>query len=420
MIYIRREVKLAITAIAALIILIWGINFLKARALFDKNNVFYGVYDRIDGLKVSSSVIYRGYSVGQVNSVSFTGERFDKVLVQFTVGKKLKIPSNSIAAIQSADLMGSKAINLVPGDAMTYAQSGDTLRTQLELGIMEQLNEHLEPLKKKAENIMVSLDTVLLALQEIFSENAKGNIRGSLKSVSRTLEHVEKASGALHKMLSEESGRVSDILENINSITENLEGSNTEITRSLSNITTISDSLKAINLNNSIRYLNGVLIQVDSIVRKINRGKGSLGGMVNDAELYYNLTAVSDNLDKLLTEFRQNPKRFVNLSIFDFGAKKILPEDSYGIAIAETERPLPLNSDLYLKYPDLKEMRKNGKFFYLLHTYKNLKQAQADIFPTASSAPVPPPLRSHAPGHSSRGLFLQSSSRHPAERKDLS
>ncbi len=142
MIYIRREVKLAITAIAALIILIWGINFLKARALFDKNNVFYGVYDRIDGLKVSSSVIYRGYSVGQVNSVSFTGERFDKVLVQFTVGKKLKIPSNSIAAIQSADLMGSKAINLVPGDAMTYAQSGDTLRTQLELGIMEQLNEY--------------------------------------------------------------------------------------------------------------------------------------------------------------------------------------------------------------------------------------------------------------------------------------
>ncbi len=379
MIYIRREVKLAITAIAALIILIWGINFLKARALFDKNNVFYGVYDRIDGLKVSSSVIYRGYSVGQVNSVSFTGELFDKVLVQFTVGKKLKIPSNSIAAIQSADLMGSKAINLVPGDAMTYAQSGDTLRTQLELGIMEQLNEHLEPLKKKAENIMVSLDTVLLALQEIFSENAKGNIRGSLKSVSRTLEHVEKASGALHKMLSEESGRVSDILENINSITENLEGSNTEITRSLSNITTISDSLKAINLNNSIRYLNGVLIQVDSIVRKINRGKGSLGGMVNDAELYYNLTAVSDNLDKLLTEFRQNPKRFVNLSIFDFGAKKILPEDSYGIAIAETERPLPLNSDLYLKYPDLKEMRKNGKFFYLLHTYKNLKQAQKEL-----------------------------------------
>ncbi|MDE6452503.1 MAG: MlaD family protein, partial [Odoribacter sp.] len=373
---IKREVKLAMTAIVAVVILIWGINFLKARALFDRNNVVYGVYDQVDGLKVSSSVIYRGYGVGQVSAVSFAGDRFDKVLVQFTVGKKLEIPSNSIAVIQSADLMGSKAINLIPGDAVTYAQSGDTLRTQLELGIMEQLNEHLEPLKKKAENIMVSLDTVLLALQEIFSENATGNIRGSLKSVSRTLNNVEEASGTLNRMLSEESGRVSAILENINSITGNLEGSNAEIARSLSNISTISDSLRAINLNNSIRYLNGVLMQVDSIVKKINHGKGSLGGMVNDAELYYNLAAVSENLDKLLVEFRQNPKRFVNLSVFDFGSGKNLTEDNYGIVIAEAEQPLPLNSDLYLKYPDLKEIRKNGKFFYLLHTYKNLKQAQ--------------------------------------------
>lgn len=376
---IRREIKLAITAVAAVVILIWGINFLKARALFDRNNVFYGVYDRIDGLKVSSSVIYRGYNVGQVSAVRFVGERFDKVLVQFTVGKKLEIPSNSIAAIQSADLMGSKAINLVPGDAVTYAQSGDTLRTQLELGIMEQLNEHLEPLKKKAENIMISLDTVLLALQDIFSENASGNIKGSLKSVSRTLEHVEEASGTLNDLMKKEAGKVSDILENINSVTGNLKGSNAEIARSLNNMATISDSLRVINLNNTIRYLNGALLQVDSIVTKINHGKGSLGGVVNDAELYYNLTAVSENLDKLLVEFRRNPKRFVNLSVFDFGGKKAAAEDSYGIAIAETEQPLSVNSELYLKHPDLKEIRKNGKFFYLLHTYKNLKQAQKEL-----------------------------------------
>ena len=74
---VKREVKLALTAIAAVVILIWGINFLKAKALFDRNNVFYGIYDRVDGLKVSSSVIYRGYSVGQVSAIQFTGERYD-------------------------------------------------------------------------------------------------------------------------------------------------------------------------------------------------------------------------------------------------------------------------------------------------------------------------------------------------------
>lgn len=379
MIHVRREVRLALTAIAALIILIWGINFLKAKALFDRNNVFYGIYDRVDGLKISSSVIYRGYSVGQVTAINFTGERFDKVLVQFTVGKKLEIPENSTAAIQSADLMGSKAINLIPGDALTYAQSGDTLRSQLELGLMEQLNEQLEPLKRKAENVMVSLDTVLLALQEIFSEGASGNIRSSLKSVSRTLDNVEQASATLNHLLREESGRISNILENINSITGNLENSNSEITRSLDNVSTISDSLRAINLNNTIRYLNCVLMQADSIVGKINQGYGTLGNVVNDTELYYNLTEVSENLNKLLTEFRQNPKRFVNLSLFDLSSGKNMNQNGYGIVIAESDKPLPLNAELYLKYPDLKEIRRNGKFLYLINTYKNLKQAEKEL-----------------------------------------
>lgn len=375
---VKREVKLALTAIVAVVILIWGINFLKAKALFDRNNVFYGIYDRVDGLKVSSSVIYRGYSVGQVSAIQFTGERYDKVLVQFTVGKKLQISSNTIAAIRSADLMGSKAINLIPGDATTYAQSGDTLRTELELGIMEQLNKQLEPLKKKAETVMVSLDTVLMALQEIFSEDANGNIRGSLKSVSRTLDNVEHASGTLNDLLANESSRISKILENINSITGNLENSNANITRSLDNITGISDSLKAVNLANTVRYLNSVLAQTDSIVMKINRGKGTLGGVVNDRDLYYNLTAVSENLNKLLTEFRQNPKRFVNLSLFDFSSGKST-QDTYGIVIAESEETLALDSELYRKYPDLREMRKNGKYLYLIQTYKNLKQAEKDL-----------------------------------------
>ena len=135
---IKREVKLAITALLAVIILIWGINFLKGSSLFESRNVFYGLYDRVDGLKVSSGVVYRGYQVGQVLSISFTGERFDKVLVEFSVKKGLELARNTSAYIQSADLMGSKIINLIPGNAQQLAVNGDTLRTQLEQGLMEQ------------------------------------------------------------------------------------------------------------------------------------------------------------------------------------------------------------------------------------------------------------------------------------------
>lgn len=223
---------------------------------------------------------------------------------------------------------------------------------------------------------MVSLDTVLVALQEIFSENANGNIRGSLKSISRTLDNVEQASGTLNKLLNEESGHISEILANINSITGNLESKNADIGRSLDNVTSISDSLRAINLNNTVRYLNSILLQTDSIMGKINHGKGTLGGVVNDDELYYNLTLISENLNKLLTEFRQNPKRFVNLSVFDFGSGKTAADDNYGIVIAESDKPLELNSTLYTEYPDLKQIRKNGTYLYIINTYKNLKQAK--------------------------------------------
>lgn len=379
MIYIRREVKLALTAIAAIVILIWGINFLKAKALFDNNNVFYGIYDRVDGLKVSNSVIYRGYSVGQVSSIQFVGERFDKVLVQFTVGKGLKIPSNSIVAIQSADLMGSKAINLIPGDAMEYAVSGDTLRSQLALGLMEQLNEQLEPLKRKAENVLVSLDTVLVALQEIFNDGSHGNLKESLQSVSRTLNNVEEASGTLNTLLSKESKRVSKILENIDSVTGNLKAHNDDISKGMNNIVSISDSLRAINLNNTIRSLNSVLAQTDSIMAKINQGQGTLGSMVYDDALYTNMTTLSENLNKLLVEFRQNPKRFINLSMISMRAGKTVEIHHYGIVVAESDKPLPLNADLYLKYPDLKQIRRNGTYLYLIHTYDDLKHAKKEL-----------------------------------------
>ena len=86
---IRREAKLALTALAAVFILIWGINFLKGSSLFESKSTFYGVYDSVEGLKVSSGVIYRGYQVGQVISIQFTGERFDRVLVKFSVDKEL-------------------------------------------------------------------------------------------------------------------------------------------------------------------------------------------------------------------------------------------------------------------------------------------------------------------------------------------
>ena len=375
---IRREAKLALTALAAVFILIWGINFLKGSSLFESKSTFYGVYDSVEGLKVSSGVIYRGYQVGQVISIQFTGERFDRVLVKFSVDKGLELPSNTLAMIQSADLMGSKVVALVPGDSHVFAVSGDTLRSQVERGLMEQVSQQMLPLKQKAERLLGSLDSVLLIVQGLFNEETKKNLSNSFGSIDRTLRNLEGASGNLDTLIQGESARISSILQDVNSITGNLRNNNEEISNILGNVSAISDSLRQASLHQTLMSLDYILATTDSIMNKINRGEGTIGALLNDNDLYYNLNQVRENLNRLLVEFRYNPKRFINLSLIDFSSGKNALEE-YGVVIFESLERLDINSELYMQNPGLKEVKYKDKYLYIIDSYKKLKPAQRKL-----------------------------------------
>ena len=375
---IRREAKLALTALAAVFILIWGINFLKGSSLFESKSTFYGVYDSVEGLKVSSGVIYRGYQVGQVISIQFTGERFDRVLVKFSVDKGLELPSNTLAMIQSADLMGSKVVALVPGDSHVFAVSGDTLRSQVERGLMEQVSQQMLPLKQKAERLLGSLDSVMLIVHGLIKEETKKNLSNSFGSIDRTLRNLEGASGNLDTLIQGESARISSILQDVNSITGNLRNNNEEISNILGNVSAISDSLRQASLHQTLMSLDYILATTDSIMNKINRGEGTIGALLNDNDLYYNLNQVSENLNRLLVEFRYNPKRFINLSLIDFSSGKNALEE-YGVVIFESLERLDINSELYMQNPGLKEVKYKDKYLYIIDSYKKLKPAQRKL-----------------------------------------
>ena len=375
---IKREVKLAITAICAVVILIWGINFLKGTSLFESRTIFYGLYDRVEGLKISSGVMYRGYQVGQVLDISFTGERFDKVLVKFSVKNGLTLPENSLAFIQSADLMGSKVINLIPGDSPKIAQHGDTLRTQIEQGLMEQVSSQMLPLKQKAEHLFSALDSVLSIVQALFNDETKQNLANSFRSIDRTLHHLEGASGDLDTLMTKETNRISAILSHINGITANLEQHNAQVGQVLTNFAAISDSIKQANLKQILTSLEDALAKVDQLLIDVQDGKGTVGALMHDNDLYYNLNQTSENLNRLLVEFRNNPKKFIRLSLIDFSSGKG-NEKEYGIVVAESVEALNLNDTLYKEFPDMRAIKYKGKYLYVIRSYKKLKQAQSAL-----------------------------------------
>jgi phospholipid/cholesterol/gamma-HCH transport system substrate-binding protein len=374
---IKREAKLALTAILAAGVLIWGLNYLKGISLFETRNVYHGVYDRVEGLKISSGVLYRGYQVGQVTGITFTGARDDKVLVTFSVKKDLHLPANTLASIQSGDLMGTKVINLLPGNMEKLAVSGDTLRSEVEQGLLEQVSQQILPLKQKAETLFASLDSVLVIVQGLFNEKTKLSLSNSFLSIGRTLMNLEEASGNLDTLLQTESGRLRQILYNVNSITTNLKNSNEEIATLFANLADISDSLRVANPKHSLDLLNQILQELGNITSKINQGNGTLGALVENNDLYYNLNMATENLNRLLVEFKHNPKKFIRLSLLDFSSSKEALE--YGVVIHESGERLSPRAEIYKQHPDLTEIKYKDKYIYLAGTYKRLKNAKEKL-----------------------------------------
>ena len=375
---IKREAKLAIAAIAAVCILIWGINFLKGTSLFDSKTTYYGIYDKVDGLKVSSGVMYRGYQVGQVSKIVFVGDRLEKVLVEFFLKEDLALPKDSKALIQSADLMGSKVINLLSGSSNEPLQDGDTLTAEVERGMMEAVGEQIVPFKRKAERLLVSLDSVLVIMQEVLDMEARENLKGSIRNLNQTLSNLEGASDNLNKMLDGETGQVGRVLAHVEGIAGNLERNNENVSNILGNVSALSDSLRQADLKGLVGQAEQVAAQMDSLLMKINKGEGTVGAFVKDSDLYYNLSEASENLNRFLVEFRHNPKKFIQLSLVDFSSNKS-DVGEYAVVIRETTERLAANDSLYRKHSGLCEIRYRDKYLYVVDTYKKLKQAQKKL-----------------------------------------
>ena len=252
---IRSEIKIAALLIVALTAFIWGYNYLKGKDLFTKKLIVYAKYDEVGGLASANPVYVNGLKIGQVNQVYFEGGRSARIIVKMMLNRDLIIPKNSIARIFSADLMGSKAIDIVLGNSNLIVEMNDTLQSDIQASLQEEVNRQVQPIKMKAEELLSSIDTLVTAIQTIFNEEARINIAQSFESIKLTIHSIEHASFTIDTLIQTERRRLTVILENIEAISTNLRSNNKEITEALRNIKTISDSLAASNIRETFSHL---------------------------------------------------------------------------------------------------------------------------------------------------------------------
>lgn len=313
---IANETKVGIMAAFAIALLIIGYNFLKGNAIFSSETVLYARYSHVDGLAVSKPVLINGFQIGRVDKLQLQPD--GSILATLKIKGKYEIPKNSIAKLESTDLLGSKAIVMALGTGEDYAKDGDTLNSNVQKGLLETV----QPVQKKAEMIIAKMDSILTSVNSILNPNFQRNVDRSFNSISSTLAALESTSKKVDNLVGSEGSRISLILANVESISNNLKQNNQKISSILDNVGSITDQVAAANFKQTIENANKAVADLQTVVSKINEGQGTLGQLVNDTRMYENLNNASKNLDNLMIDLKANPKRYVHFSVFGGGSKK--------------------------------------------------------------------------------------------------
>jgi phospholipid/cholesterol/gamma-HCH transport system substrate-binding protein len=309
---LNKEIKLGIVAILIISLFIWGFNFLKGKNILSGNSSYYAVYNDIGGLEEASAVSISGFKIGTVETIKLLDPLKGKLLVKFSVDKDIKLPKNSKAIIHPATLIAGKAIKLELSDLDEYYSNGDTVIGVLEVDLITSLSNELMPLKDKIENLVQSMDSVLA----IFDDQRRDNLKSSLDNIHNITEDF-------NDLVTEEKQKLTNILSNVESISSNLKNNNEQITNILENFSSISDSLEKADIKTTITNANNTLAEFSAISAKINNGEGTIGMLINNDSLYNNLNNLSADLDSLVIDMNENPKRYVHFSLFGKKDKKI-------------------------------------------------------------------------------------------------
>ncbi|MFH1005116.1 MAG: MlaD family protein [Bacteroidota bacterium] len=317
---LSKEIKTGILVAISIGILIYGFNFLKGKNLFIKKNFYYAVYPSVGGLVIANPIQVNGFKVGHVQEMRFFDSGGRIIVTMNITDSDLKIKKGSVAKIVSSDLLGSKAVDIILGQSNETLKSGDTLMSDIEASLQQQVDATVRPLKEKAQKLIESIDSILTVVHAVLGKNTRENLNKSFESVRHAIETFDKTSMRLDTLIATERHRISNIFSKIESISTNLANNNEKISKVIKNFSSISDTLAKANILHTIENVNLAFTQVSDVMEKINKGKGTAGMLIHDDALYKKLTSASGSLDSLLIDMKNHPKKY--FSIFGKDKKK--------------------------------------------------------------------------------------------------
>jgi len=322
-----REIKIGVLVLMGGVLLVLGVNYLKGFNPLGNGREFHAVYDRIDGLAVSNPVIVNGFKVGQVSKINFDARGNGALHVTFLIEQpNLQLPDDTKARIVSNDLFGTKAIDLIAGRSSSLIQTGDTLPSEIEMGIAESVKQELIPLRQRTDQLIAGVDEILLNLQTVFQDSATQGLPKAFESIQRTMENLESTSRTLDVTVEENREALHGIVNNMEELTGFINNQQGNLSNALSNFSQISDSLANLQLAATLRRADVSIAELNRVLEGLNAGEGSLGKILKSDSLHEGLMATNKELQFLLNDLYLNPQRYVRVSVFGGREKRKLSE----------------------------------------------------------------------------------------------
>ena len=299
---ISNEVRIGITVIVAVVIAYFGFRFMQDAPAFNTSKVLYVKFDNVSNLSSGGPVTIIGIKVGSIGSMRYLQEE-EKVQVTLNINQGINVPVGSIARIKTGNPLAASFIEIEKSDASELHKSGDFLRSSGEAGLLDLLAEQGQELAETALNTMKNVDTLLIGMKNTLNQESQDNI-------STTIKNVSESTGALNEILQQSQEDISNMIQKAQTILDNVEelsDANKE------NIGSIIENLEktSAEFTTLSAELNKTSVTMNELLTKVNDGEGSIGKLFNDPALYNNLDSLTFNLNDLIKNINNDPKRYL-------------------------------------------------------------------------------------------------------------
>lgn len=292
---LTKEIKIALVAIVGILIMYFGINFLKGMNLFSTNNTYFITFDDIQGLGASTPIYADGYKVGTVDGLEYDYKENGPIKVKVDINKDLRIPQGSKAEIVK-DLMGNLQVNLLlANNPRERVEPGGIIPGAVNGGMMDKAAS-LVPV---VEKMLPKLDSILTSVNALLADPA---LAASLHNVETITSNLTVSTRELNTLMAGLNKQVPGMVRKANGV--------------LDNTNRLTANLASLDVQGTLNRVNQTLESAHQFTEKLNSNQGSLGLLMNDTKLYDNLTSTMSHADSLVIDLKAHPKRYVHFSVF--------------------------------------------------------------------------------------------------------